>query len=200
MQREYWNLYNSPNKVILSNLTARKLYEKFQSIPSQEYGHWFVCRANDDQWVPLYKKISEISKLVSQVDDLQSVDLGEYIDDAMKTTTGVATKKKHDPSDEKRRVQRVDAKVPVLIDVGLQILECTSLNISVLAIKIDQRFPLELRNKFYPVVIKRKPSLLLRGKPLIREKDHLRGGWNILDIDPSYHLDELVKFLGVSKS
>jgi hypothetical protein len=48
--------------------------------------------------------------------------------------------------------------------------------------------------------IRSKPLLELKGTPLMKEKDFIKGGWNIIKLDPSFHLNQLVKFLSVEST
>jgi hypothetical protein len=152
---EHWHLYSSFEKKIMKNISLLALDKNIRNIPIVDYAKWFVCRSSEKEWSPLLDKVSEISKLVGQVNDLKVVGLDEYIADAIRT---VVTAQSSSPDsitndNEKRGARRVQVKLSMLIDARTTILSATSVDLSLLAVKLDKRFPMEYRDRSLALVI-----------------------------------------------
>lgn len=195
-----WRLYDSASKIFFNNLNLNQLLKIVDAVPHQELPYWHVCRDSDVEWYPLEQRLPAIRNAAREEMNRRPtgiMGLGSFINHQMVDTKSshTNTRIKLDKKIEKRQIKRLKKHVDVFIDVGEEILFAETKDISVMSIKLSKKFPIKYRDKYYPITIKARPSITLRCKPLVADKETTRGTWNIVLLDPNFNLNALGDFL-----
>jgi hypothetical protein len=191
-----WRLYDMAKKMFFNNLTLGQVFKVLESIPPIELKYWHICKDDEPDWYPLSEKILEMKSQQNKRPD-GVVSLGEFVDEMHETASGLTQKTlKTLSKTDKRKSSRYKEKIGVFIDVGDAILSGHTKDISLISIKFNERFPIKYVGRFYPVTLKIKPAITLRGTPLALEKEHVRGAWSIIKLDPNFNLAALAQYLG----
>jgi hypothetical protein len=195
-----WRLYDSNAQLFFNNLNLIQLLKIVDSVPHSEIQYWHVCRDSDVEWYPLEQRLTAIKNLAKEELNKKPpgiMSLNSFVSHQMVDTKSsfTNTKLKLDTKIEKRQIKRLKKHVDVFIDVGEEILFAETKDISVVSIKLSKKFPIKYKGKYYPITIKGKPSITLRCKPHVSDKEMTRGTWNIVLLDPNFNLSALGDFL-----
>ncbi len=193
-----WRLYDSGSNLFFNNLNLAQLLKIIDGVPKNEIQYWHVCRDSDVEWFPLEQRLMEVRRIASLGGEdrpSEIMTLRAYVDHQMMETKSAIDVKSINEKIEKRKIKRLAKKVQVFIDVGDQILSAETKDISMVSIKLSKKFSNIYRDKYYPITLKGRPSITLRCKPLVGEKETTRGTWSIVILDPNFNLGALGDFL-----
>jgi hypothetical protein len=189
-----WRLYDSKEKAFFNDLTLEQLQRFIDTISKHRREHWHVAKDDGEDWFPLSQVIDKLPAKVetrTATEELDVVTLRSFL----KTSPGIKPSKTLKDAPEKRKMKRIEKRIQVYIDVGERVLTAYTRNISIIAIKLDTKFPIKYAHRSYLVILASKPSLQLRCTPMASEAETLKGYWSKLKINPTFNLKELTELL-----
>jgi hypothetical protein len=187
-----WKLFNSIDGRQYRGTTKSELVSKLKSISQDEYKIWQILTENDKNWRPLATKEGTKSSKVSAEGEMKVMDSRSYLESLSSDTAVTKTKL---PDKDLRKAPRLKKAFQVYIEFSDRMVVANTLEISVRAIKLDQKFSTAAKEKFLFVIIKSETGVALRCQPKISEKECVRGQWNVLQIDENFNSDKLIEFL-----
>jgi hypothetical protein len=192
---QIWRLYDTANKMFFNDLGRAELLSIIDSIPPTELRFWHVCKDDEPEWFPLAERIGELkTQMHARPEGI--VSLGEFVEGLIDTKSGFTRTNRKPLGFDKRKSNRHQQKIMAYIDVGDDILSAHTKDISLMSIKFTERFSGRYGGRYYPITLKTKPAITLRGIPRTGEKEQARGNWSIINLDPNFNLKGLANYLG----